>query len=256
LPQPAARDLGPGTAGERARERALLIALEAALQRRVAHEAAQLYFRAAATGAVPLGDTERMLVRLFTVALEDANFDGAAFRALAKALAWDQPQLEGTAVSDVRQRVLARLAAEDWFDTLIVAAEGRMLQVPRFRAKVARLILRRISGVGLLRINRRVLRELLDQLKPHEVWLRDRIPAEWVAVLESRIRRRELIALGIAVLFIGGLLLDSFAVIAVTLLRDGLSASIVLLGMLDGLLAWFLNVLVVDYIQRWRQRIA
>jgi len=44
--------------------------------------------------------------------------------------------------------------------------------------------------------------------------------------------------------------------VGVTWIRDGFSEGIVLLGMLDGLLAWLLKVLVVNYVQRWRRRIA
>jgi hypothetical protein len=254
-PQPPAREAAGEIASERAQERTLLIALEKALQRGEAREAAPLYFRAAATGAVPLGDTERMLVRVFAVALDDATFDGAAFRGLAKTLAWDKPRLEGAAVSDVQQRVLARLAAEDWYDGLVATAERKKRSTPRAQAKAARLILRRIGGVGLLRINRPALRAFLDQLKPHQAWLRDRITPAWTTVLERRMRRRDLIAGGLAVLFIGGFLLNAIAVGTVTAFRDGFSPGLPLLGVLAALLAWFLKILVVGYVQRWRQRV-
>jgi hypothetical protein len=255
-PQPAApaRATIPEIANERAQERALLIALEHALQRGDAHEASQLYFRAAATGAVPLGATERMLVRLFTVALEDASFDGAAFRALAKALGWDQPRVERADASDIRQRVLARLAAEDWYDDLVATAEQKKRGVQRARAKVARLILHRIGGAGLWRIDRPSLRVRLDQLKAHHAWLRDRIPPEWIATLESRMRRRDLIAGGLAVLFIGGLLLNSTAVLLVAAVRGGFTPGLPLLGVLAALLGWLFKFLVVNLVQRWRQR--
>src|SRR6185503_8454070 len=107
--------------------RARLIALEQALQRGDAREASRLYFRAAATGAVPLGDTERMQVRLFAVALDDPTFDGPAFRTLAKSLGWDRPEFDSEAGSSVRQRVSARLAAEDWYDELVALADRKRL---------------------------------------------------------------------------------------------------------------------------------
>ena len=179
---------------ERANERALLIDLESALQRWDARAAWQLYVRAAATGALPLGDTERMLARLFTVALGDPAFDGAAFRDLAKSCGWERPELDSELVSDVRQRVSARLAAEDWYDALVAIADRRRWWFGRRKSRLSRLVLRRIRGWGLLRIDRPALRTTLDALKPHHVWLRDRITPEWVATLERRMRRRDLIA--------------------------------------------------------------
>jgi hypothetical protein len=253
LPPPA-REAVPEIAGERTQERALLIALESALQRRDARGAAQHYFRAAATGAVPLGDTERMLVRLFTVALEDASFDGAAFRGLANTLGWVQPQLDTAAVSDVRQRVLARLAAEDWYDDLVATAARKKPRTPRFQARAARLILRRMRAVGLLRINRPALRVLIDQLKPHEACLRDRIAPEWIATLEYRMRRRDLIASGLIVLFIGSLLLNSIAALVAALGAES-SPGFPLLAVVAVGLAWLLKHLVVNFVTLWRRRV-
>jgi hypothetical protein len=73
--------------------------------------------------------------------------------------------------------------------------------------------------------------------------------------LERRMRRRDLIAGGLAVLFIGGFLLNAIAVGTVTAFRDGFSQGLPLLGVLAALLAWFLKILVVGYVQRWRQRV-
>jgi hypothetical protein len=255
-PPPAPRrESGPEIAGERAQERALLIALEQALQRGDAGEAKQFYFRAAATGAVPLGNTERMLVRLFTVALDDPEFDGPAFRELAKTFGWDRPELDSEAVSSVRQRVSARLAAEDWYDALVALADRQGLWSGRRKSRVARLVLRRIRGWGLLRIDRDVLRTTLGTLKPHEVLLRDRIPPAWVATLERRMRRRELIAGGWWILFLGFWLLDAaWAVIggSLGLIKDESTFAMLLVIAVAAFLAWALWALVKNFIGMWR----
>jgi hypothetical protein len=106
-----------------ARERALLIGLEAALQRRDAAEATKLYYPASATGALPLGEAERMLARVFAVALEEPALERDAFRDLARCFGWDRPPLVGAGQSDIRERVFTRLSAEAWYDWLVGCAE-------------------------------------------------------------------------------------------------------------------------------------
>ena len=252
--QPPAPPL-PNIAEERANERALLIGLEAALQRHDAREASQLYVRAAATGALPLGDAERMLARLFTVALEDASFDGPAFRALAKSFGWDRPDLDSATVAAVRQRVMTRLAAEDWYDALVGIADRKRWWFWGRRSRVARLMLRRIRGWGLLRIDRPALRATLDALKPHESWLRDRIAPEWVATLERRMRRRELIASGASTAFFAFLLLDAAIVIIgglVGAIKEDATFGILILIAVTAVLIWMLQAAVKNFIGMWR----
>jgi hypothetical protein len=106
-------------------ESALLIALETALQGGDARDSWQLYVRAAASGAVPLGDNERMLARLFTAALDDPSVDGATFCDLARKFGWNRASLGSLAFADVHHRVASRLAAEEWFTELVVTAESR-----------------------------------------------------------------------------------------------------------------------------------
>jgi hypothetical protein len=240
---------------ERADERALLIGLESALRRGDARAAWQLYVRAAATGAVPLGDSERMLARLFTAALDDPTFDGAAFRELAKGFGWDRPELRSEVASDVRQRVSARLAAEDWYDALVATADRRRWWFGRRKSRVPRLVLRRVRGRGLLRIDRQALRATLDALKPHHVWLRDRISPEWVAALERRVRRRDLIAGAVCAAFVAFLALDvAWAVIGSAL---GLTEDRPVLVMLAAIalavfLIWGLWAVAKHFIGMWR----
>jgi hypothetical protein len=245
----------PRGSQERANERALLIALESALQRGDAREAAQLYVRAAATGALPLGDTERMLARLFAVALEDPAFDGVAFRGLAKTFGWDRPELAGPMTSEVRRRVTVRLAAEDWYDGLVALADGKRWWFGRKKSRIARLLLRRIRGTGLLRIDRPALRVTLDTLKPHEIWLRDRIPPDWVASLERRLRRRELVASAAWATFLGLLLLDAAVAIiggALGLIKDDSVLALLMLGAFTAVLIWMLRAVLKHFIGMWR----
>jgi hypothetical protein len=254
LPQPAT---SPATKGppERADERALLIALESALQRGDAREAAPLYVRAAATGALPLGDAERALARLFAVALEDRTFDGAAFRPLARSFGWDRPELDSPMTSEVRRRVTARLAAEEWYDRLVEVADSRRWGFRRTRSRVPRLVLRRMRGWGLMRIHRPALRTTLDTLKPHEIWLRDRIAPEWVATLERRLRRRELIASGAWAMFLGFLLLDAAVVVvggALGLIKDDPTFAVLILIAFIVVLAWLLRAVAKEFIGMWR----
>jgi hypothetical protein len=248
----------PGVSRERTHERALLIDLEAALQRRDARAASRLYVRAAAIGAVPLGDAERMLARLFAVAVDDPKFDGAAFRDLAKDFGWDRPELDSAAVSEVRNRVTARLAAETWYDELVGLAGLKRWGFPRYKSRVARLMLKRIRGWGLLRISRPALRATLDTFRPHEHWLHDRISSEWVATLERRMWRRELIASALQMVFTTFLLLDLAFVMLGSLLgfikddSSWVAVLVVITGM--ALLTWLLRALAKHIIGMWRTR--
>jgi hypothetical protein len=240
----------------RASERGLLIDLESALQQGRAREAAEFFMRAAATGALPLGQSERMLARLFTVALGDRDFDGSAFRDLAKSFGWERPELDSELVADVRQRVTARLAAEDWYDALVAMANGARWWRGRRKSRIARLMLRRIRGWGLLRVDREALRATLDAFKPHEAWLRERIPPGWVTTLERRMRRRELIASGWWILVLGFFLLDAaWAVIGgmLGLVKDESTAAILIMIAVMAFLAWGLGAFVKYFIGMWRR---
>jgi hypothetical protein len=247
----------PVAVEERANERALLIGLESALQRRDARDASQLYVRAAATGALPLGDAERMLVRLFTVALEDASFDGPAFRALAKSFGWDRPELDSATVAEVRQRVMARLAAEDWYDALVEIADRKRWWFRRHRSRVARLMLKRVRGRALLRIDRAALQATLDTFKPHELWLRDRISPEWVATLQRRLWWREWIARTVPMAMLTFLLLGAAFVIVgglAGLIKDEAWFAIAVLIGVTALLGWMLPAVARHFAAMWHTR--
>jgi hypothetical protein len=238
---------------EPAREQALMIAFEAALRDRNAVEATRLYYRAAANGAFPLGQTEHILARLFAIAADERALDPTAFRELARCAGWEGPPREGAAASDVRRQVLARLTAEDWYDALVARAD-RKKGTPRPQVKVARLLLERIRRRWLVGIDRLVLKSFLGEYKPHEIWLRDRIDPAWVASLEERIRRREIIAGVLALLFVGGLLLDGIVVVAIAVVRDGFSPGFVVFGLLGAFLAWILKHMLRHLVGLIRRR--
>jgi hypothetical protein len=244
----------PALAQERANERAVLIGLDTALQRGDAREAWRLYVRAAAIGALPLGGTDRMLARLFTVALDDPTFDGVAFRELARSLGWDRTDLGSPAVADVRQRVDLRLSAEAWYDKLVTIAHGISVQT-RPQAQAARLLLGRVRGRGLIGISRPTLRQLLDQLEPHAMWLRDRIPASRVAILERSYRRREIIAAALGAACVGFLLLQAIVVlIRAAASRELNPAGGVALAGFILFLAWGFWRVVKNLVRRWGDR--
>jgi hypothetical protein len=182
----------PPEVAERARRRAVLIDLETALQRGDARAASQLYVRAAAVGALPLGEAERVQTRLFTVALEDRSFDGATFRDLARTCGWDKASVDARG-SDLHDRVSARLAAEDWYDGLVAQAEGTTGSA-RYQANVARLVLRRMRRPWLGGIRRPDLAACLQAYWPHKAWLADRIDPNWVMTLQERIVWRDAMA--------------------------------------------------------------
>jgi hypothetical protein len=249
-PAPAA----PVVAEERANERALLIDLESALQRRDARVASQLYCRAAATGALPLGETERMLARLFTVALEDPTFDGEALRGLVQRLGWDRLELDSVAVSPVRKRIAACLAAEDWYDALVTTADRKTWRIPRYQARVARLMLKRVRGWGLFRINRPALQVRLDEYTRHELWVPDRIDPAWVATLKRRMRRREIIGSVLLTLFVGHLLLQGIVGVIAVMFKEGLSFATLPFVAIVAFLIWILKHLVKSFLRVWRRR--
>lgn len=220
-PKPQARGedsaVGAGENFEIAKsERALLDSLESALERHDAVEAVKLYSRAAATGVVPLQDTPAALERLFAVVIDDLSIGPAVFRALARGVGWDRPSQLAEGSSGLRQRVLSRLAAEDWYD-LLVAKAARRAGETRKQARLARLLLRKSGWLWWPRVDRAALKLHLDQYRVHETWLCDRIAPAWARRLERWWRRREIITLALYGLFLIGILIDAVYV----LVKDG-----------------------------------
>jgi hypothetical protein len=226
-----------------AAERALLESIEAALARCDAGEAAKLYYRAAAIGAVPLQGAPRVLDRLFAIAVDDRLIDREAFRQLACTLGWDKPAREDDR-SELRQRVLAKLAAEDWYDSLLAAADRRG-RAWRKQAKLARLLLGRIGRFRLPRVDRAALKILLDEYRKHEAWLRDRIDPAWANILERRWRRREIVSHVFFILFLAAFLINGVRLFAVEAAAGTLSVWMLVLGACSAaFLLWLLRLLV------------
>jgi hypothetical protein len=239
------------------RDRALLIALDAALRRRDAAQATALYYRAAATGALSLESAPDAIERLLAVAVDDQTFDTAALRGLVRTIGLGAPQSRVPAASELHQRVLARLRAEDWYDDLLVTAKQRKGRTARRRAKIARLILGHIGRYWHPRVDKTALKSWLDQLRPHAAWLKDRIDPLWIAELDGRLRRREIFWLCFYGLLIGALLVD-FIYVAALSISDGFDSLWPVLSgpFIAAFLLWLLwlliNALLKLTIPGWR----
>ena len=199
------------------RDRALLIALDAALRRHDATQATTLYYRAAATGALSLASAPDVVERLIAVAANDKTLDAATLRGLVRTLGLGAPASRTTVLSEPQQRLLARLRAEDWYDELLVTATQRKGRTARRRAKIARLLLGRIGKRWHPRVDKMALRSWLDQYNIHAAWLQDRFDPSWIAELDGRLRRREIVSLSFFGLIIGSLLIQFVYVFAVSL---------------------------------------
>src|SRR5262249_41256025 len=152
--QPAAQastDAPPEWIASKAAADALLDQLERALRRCDASAAVKLYYRANATGAVPLRGDAGLLDRVLSLAVEDRTIDDAAFREFPRALGRARPDA-ATEQSRVRRRMRARFAAADWYGDLVAAAARRNGE-KRKRAKLARLILGRIGRFWMPRVD-------------------------------------------------------------------------------------------------------
>jgi hypothetical protein len=233
------------------RDRALLIALDAALRRRDAAEATTLYYRAAATGALSLERAPDVIERVLAVAVDDRTFGAAAFRHLTRAVGLATPQSRAPVASELRQRVLARLRAEDWYDDLLAKAKQTKGRIARRQRKIARLLLGRIGRHWHPRVDKTALRTWLDQYRTHEAWLTDRINPLWVKKLDRRLRRRELFGLACYTLLIGGMLIQ-FAYLSVVAVIDGIGPlwPLVIGPFLAAFFLWILKLLVTELLKR------
>ena len=232
------------------RDRALLIALDAALRRGDANEATVLYYRAAATGALSLEQAPDVIARLLAVAADDTAFKGVDFRHLVRTAGLDASRSRTLVQAELRQRVLARLRAEDWYDDLLATAAQRKGRTARRRAKIARLLLGRIGRYWRPRVDKAALRTWLAQCRTHEAWLKDRIDPAWVSKLEGRLRRREIFWLFCYIFFVGGMLFE-FVLLTVFAVSDWPeSLGSLLIGPLGALfLLWILKLLLDELIK-------
>jgi hypothetical protein len=236
------------------RDQALLVALDGALRRCDATEAATLYYRAAATGALSWKGAPDVVARLLEVAVDDVNLSPAAFRHLTRTVGLDTPQSRVPVHADVRRRVLARLAAQDWYDELVAKAarKWRKGRAARRQAKIARLLLGRIGRYWHPRVDKAALKSWIDQYNVHKDWLGARIDPAWIRTLQGRLRRREIFWLGCFTLFIGGLLTQFIVVAAISVIEwkmeDGLWPLLVS-PFLAAFLLWILKLLFAQFLR-------
>jgi hypothetical protein len=235
------------------RDQALLIALDAVLRRREASEATTLFYRASATGALSLERGPDVIERLLAVAVDDKNLGAAAFRHLARTVGVDTKARTPIA-SALRQRVLARLAAEDWYEDLVAKAERkwRKGKAARRQTKIARLLLGRIGRHWQPRVDMAALKSWLAQYKPHAGWLGDRIDPAWIVKLEGRVRRREIFWLCCYTMLIGGLLIQFVSLSVIATFQGQVEGPLWLLMMglfLVAFLLWIFKLLVTELLK-------
>lgn len=245
--EPAAADASADTTTEwfdgATSDSTLLSELESALSRNDAATALSLYYRSAASGAMPLHAAPPLLNRLFAQVIEEPTIDRTAIRDLARISGWDRPAAEGEAPSNVRQRVLARLAAEDWYDSQTALAE-RHGKTPRKRAKLARLMLGRIGKYWMPWVDRLALKAMLDEFRTHESWLSDRISPTWARTLEQRWRRREIAWMSFFALLMVAMLLNWLRLFVIEVAGGNLSAGMILTPFAAAFLLWLLKLIV------------
>jgi hypothetical protein len=236
------------------RDQAVLIALDGALRRRDGSEAAALYYRAAATGALSLEGGSDVVEQLLDVAVDDLNLSPVAFRHLARTVGLDTPQSRVPVNANVRQRVLARLAAEDWYDNVLAQAQRkwRKGRAARRRAKIARLLLGRIGRYRHPRVDKDALKSWLDQYNIHKAWLGERIDPAWIKTLEGRLRRREIFWMGCFTLFIGSLLIQFAWVAAISVIEgraEGPLWALLIGPFVAVFLLWLFKLLVAQFLR-------
>ena len=232
------------------RDRALLMALDAALRERDAQEAIALYYRAAATGALPLAGASELIERLLAVALDDTTLDAAGFRRLIHIVGLDASRARAPVNSSLRARALARLAAEDWYDNLLAKAQRRPGTIARRQRKIARLLLGRIGRRWHPRVDTPALRTWLAQYHGHAAWLSERLDPAWIKKIEARLRRRQMAILALYILFIGGMLMEFMLLTVFGLSNDDNPLWPLIFGpLLDAFFLWILILLVKELLK-------
>jgi hypothetical protein len=225
---------------------ALLDDIKSALGRRDATAAMTLFYRAAATGAVPLHDTPALLDRLFALVVGDTTVERGAFRDFARTFGWDRPTRESGTTSEPRKRVLARLAAEDWYESLIASSAPRA-PVTRKQANLARLMLGKIGRYRTPRIDSVELKTRLDEFRTHEAWLRGLIDPAWASTLEKRWRRREIVWSAFLGLFLVAMLLNGMHLLVTEAVAGTLSLGVIVAApFVAAFLLWILKLLVTE----------
>ncbi len=238
-----------------ASDRTLHKGFESALATRDTVAALSYYYRALATGAISIHAAPALLETLFAQAVEPGAVGSAALRELAHITGWDE-SVAGTdgTLSVVRRCVLARLAAEDWYDALLASAERRDGS-KRKKARLARLMLGWTGKHLMPRVDLNAFKILLDEFRSHERWLSDRISPAWILKLESRWRRRSIAWAIFLTVFVAALLFDGVAVFTVEAINQGLSAGAILFAPFAlAFLLWLLTLMTQELLSLVRQR--
>jgi hypothetical protein len=224
----------------------LLIALEASLRRRDAAEATALYYRAAATGALSLANASDVIERV--VAVDDMRIGAQAFRHVIRTVGLDAARARAFIDPDLRRCVMARLSADEWYDKLVAATERQKGRAARNRRKIARLILGRIGRFWHPRVDREALKSWLVQYHAHAAWLGDRIDPGWIAVLDRRLRRRQIFWAAVYCVFIGWILLQSIwvSLMALSAGTPDVWGALPVLVILIAFLTWIFRLLLKE----------
>ncbi len=185
--------------------------------------------------------------------VDDKNLSAAGFRHLARTVGADT-QARTPVASALRQRVLARLAADAWYEDLVAKAERkrRRGKAARRQAKIARLLLGRSGRHWQPRVDNAALKSWLAQYRPHAGCLGDRIDPAWIVKLEGRVRRREIFWLCCYTLLIGGLLIQFVSLSVMATFKGQVEGPLWLL-MLGPFLAicllWIFRLLVTELLK-------
>ena len=232
------------------RDQALIAALDGALQRRNTREATELYYRAAATGALSLENATDATERLLAVAVDDRSLDAAAFRHLTRTVGLAAPQFRAPVAAELRQRVFARLRAEDWYDDLLAKAGQRKGRAGRHQSKIARLLLRRIGRYWNPNVDRAALKSWIKDYESHEFWLGNRVDAAWVKTLDKRRCLGSILGIACYIAFVVALLI-AFANDTVSEFGapGGPSGALLISPFLVLFLAWILKLLLTDLLK-------
>jgi len=136
--------------------------------------------RSAARGLWSIAEQQKNVAELMKIVVEDASLPIARFAEVARAVDWDRPLAwEGEEWKELRERVLARLAAERWYDGLktIAAGAGGNFEA-RQQRQIARGFLGRLSRWRMRLIARDSIQRALEEYERHQPWVLGRVSRE------------------------------------------------------------------------------
>ena len=131
------------------------------------------FSRSSARGLWSLTEQERVVAELMRVAVDDQSLPVARFAEIARAADWDRPiAWAGEERTALRERVLARLAAERWFTELktIAASSGGKFEA-RQQRQIARALLGRLPHWRMRLIAWDSIQRTIDEYERHQPWV-------------------------------------------------------------------------------------